>query len=129
MVRRPAAGRGAPRQARFTRLNTASGTTNTAASASAASTFTTTTGPAAVDTTRRGRRWPVIGVAETCVSRSGCLDGGQATDERANELPCGWTGRPTMERRAGRTGTTNRRTNTIFRFSVGVVRGVFPYRR
>jgi len=68
MVRRPAAGRWTPRHARFARLKTATGTT----AATAASTFTTTTGPAAVDTTRRrGRRWPVLGAAGTRVARSG----------------------------------------------------------
>jgi len=107
MVRRPATGRGAPRHARFTRLNTATGTTTTAAS-----TFTTTTGPAAVDTTRRGRRWPVIGVAGTCVARSGCLDGGRVdgrpfdrasrVDERADRR---WT-----DGRDGRARRTDGRT-------------------
>jgi len=47
------------------------------------------------------------------------------TVERLSELAV-WTNGQTD---GGRTGTTNQRTNTVFRLSVGVVRGVFPYRR
>jgi len=116
MVRRSAAGRGTPRHVRFTRRNTtAAEAADVAAAASSSSTFTTKTGPAAVDTARRGRRWPVLCVSGTYVARFPgyvwSLD--VWTDERAGVLAArADTGsrRPTVDGRARR-NRRNPRTN------------------